>query len=194
MYLIVEMHFIPAYMEKLSKGQYTYVTKRTQKYGRQTQYYAHTFNPKPAHGLPFFVKFPSISTYFEKIPRHHIWSQHRQGIYNGMFFVPAQPNTAKENFKIPEVIFGDVNITEKFKRSPQYSLIQTLDRIYDKLHIDASELVHLKNDDIDFTKIDAIKQAGTYFYNSTIKHLNVQTLIFTYILDSRKKISRKYFP
>ena len=147
MYLILEMHFIPAYMDKLTKGQYTYVTRRTQKYTRQTQYYAHTFNPKPAHGLPFFVKFPSISKYFEEIPRDHIWSQHRQGIYNGMFYVPAQPNTDKENFRIPEVIFGDVNISEKFKTTSHYKLIQTLDRIYDKLYIDGSEHVHLRNDD-----------------------------------------------
>ena len=85
-----------------------------------------------------------------------------------MFFVPAQPDTSKQNFKIPEVIFGDVNITEKFKKSEQYKLIQTLDRIYDKLHIDGSQLVHLKNDDIDFTKDKDIKEAGTYFYNATI--------------------------
>ena len=162
------MHFIPAYMEKLTKGQFSYVTKRTQKYSRQTQYYTHTYNPKPSHGLPFFVKFPSISTYFEEIPRDHMWSQHRQGIYNGMFYVPAQPNTDQQNFKIPQVIFGNVNITEKFKTTSHYKLIQTLDRIYDKLYFDTSEHVHLRNEDMDFTKDEDIQAAGRSFHNHTI--------------------------
>ena len=73
------MHFIPAYMDKLSKGQLTFVKKRTQKYSKQMQYYAHTFNPKAGHSFPFFVKFPKVSQYFKQIPRNHIWNQHRQG-------------------------------------------------------------------------------------------------------------------
>ena len=68
------MHFIPAYMDKLSKGQLTFVKKRTQKYSKQMQYYTHTFNPKAGHSLPFFVKFPKVSEYFEQIPRNHKWN------------------------------------------------------------------------------------------------------------------------
>ena len=65
-HFLLEMHFVPAYMDNLTKGQRTYVNKRTQKYSRQTQYYAHTFNPKPAHGLPFFVKIPEHFEVFRR--------------------------------------------------------------------------------------------------------------------------------
>ena len=104
------MHFILAYMDKLSKGQLTFVKKRTQKYSKQTQYYAHTFNPKAGHSLPFFVKFPKVSEYFEQIPRNHMWNQHKQGLYNGMFFVPAGVDDKKEHFTIPQVIFSHLRL------------------------------------------------------------------------------------
>ena len=93
------MHFIPVYMDKLSKGQLTFVKKRMQKYSKQTQYYVHTFNRKAGHWLPFFVKFPKVSEYFEQISRNHMWNQYRQGLYNGMFFVPAGVDNKKEHFK-----------------------------------------------------------------------------------------------
>ena len=154
------MHFIPAYMDKLSKGQYTYVKKRTQKYSKQTQYYAHTFNPKRSHGLPFFAKFPKISQYFEDVPRNHIWSQHRQGLYNGMFFVPAQPDVTKDNFRIPRVIFGNKNINDEFKESAEYKLIQQFIKVYKKMQIDPSMNVHLVNEEYDFTTDSEVKAAG----------------------------------
>ena len=41
-----EMHFIPVYMDKLTEEQRTFVRKRVQQYSKQSQYYAHTYNPK----------------------------------------------------------------------------------------------------------------------------------------------------
>ena len=154
------MHFIPAYMDKLSKGQLTFVKKRTQKYSKQTQYYVHTFNPKAGHSLPFFVKFPKVSEYFEQIPRNHMWNQHRQGLYNGMFFVPAGVDDKKEHFTIPQVIFGDQNINEMFKQSDEYKLLQQFGECYRKLQFDVHHDVHLMNEDFDYTKLQSIIDAG----------------------------------
>ena len=113
------MHFIPTYVEKLTPGQRKFVNKRVQKHSKQTQYYAHTFNPKRGHGLPFCIKFPKISEYFEIIDRKHPWANHRQGIYNGMFFIPAEPD--QTSFKIPRVFDGIMNNT--FTNSPEYKLL-----------------------------------------------------------------------
>ena len=89
------MHFIPAYIDKLSKGQLTFMEKRMQKYSKQTQYYMHTFNPKAGHSLSFFVKFPKVSEYFEQILRNHMWNQHRQGLYNGMLELTIRRSTSQ---------------------------------------------------------------------------------------------------
>ena len=105
--------------EKLTPGQRKFVNKRVQKYSKQTQYYAHTFNPKQGHGLPFCVKFPKILEYFKIIDRKHPWANHHQGIYNGMFFIPAEPD--QTSFKIPEVFGGIIN--EGFRDSPEYKLL-----------------------------------------------------------------------
>ena len=147
-------------MDKLSKGQLTFVKKRTQKYSKQTQYYVHTFNPKAGHSLPFFVKFPKVSEYFEQIPRNHMWNQHRQGLYNGMFFVPAGVDDKKEHFTIPQVIFGDQNINEMFKQSDEYKLLQQFGECYRKLQFDVHHDVHLMNEDFDYTKLQSIIDAG----------------------------------
>ena len=143
-------------MDKLSKGQLTFVKKRTQKYSKQTQYYVHTFNPKAGHSLLFFVKFPKVSEYFKQIPRNHMWNQHRQGLYNGMFFIPAGVDDKKEHFTIPQVIFGDQNINEMFKQSDEYKLLQQFGECYRKLQFDVHHDVHLRKEDFNYTKLQSL--------------------------------------
>ena len=158
-----EMHFIPAYMDKLTPGQRKFVNKRVQKYSKQTQYYAHTFNPKRGHGLPFCVKFPTISKYFKEIPREHPWVNHHQGVYNSMFFVPAEPDQTPSRFIIPRAIFGIINMNQAFKVSPEYKLLLHLKNFYHKVHIDRSKIVTLVNEDHDFSKEPELEEAGTFF-------------------------------
>ena len=155
------MHFIPAYVEKLTPGQRKFVNKRMQKYSKQSQYYAHTFNPKRGHGLPFCVKFPKISEYFEIIDRDHPWAKHRQGIYNGMFFVPAEPD--QTSFDIPKVFDGTINMG--FKNSPEYKLLTHLKKFYGKISI-RSQIVTLVKEELDFTTDTNLQEAGTFFNNN----------------------------
>ena len=154
------MHFIPAYVEKLTPGQRKFVNKRVQKHSKQTQYYAHTFNPKRGHGLPFCVKFPKISEYFEIIDRKHPWANHRQGIYNGMFFVPAEPD--QTSFKIPRVFDGIIN--NAFKNSPEYKLLLHLKKFYEKIRV-RSQIVTLVKEELDFATDPELAKAGTFFNN-----------------------------
>ena len=123
----------------------------------------------------FLSKFPSISKYFEEVPREHIWSQHRQGLYNGLFYVPAQPNVNRQNFRIPQVLFGNVNINQHFRTTAHYKLIKQFKSIYKKIHIDDANHVHIMSDEHDFTKDTEVQDAGTLFgithliYNLTSK-------------------------
>ena len=154
------MHFIPAYVKKLTPGQRKFVNKRVQKYSKQTQYYAHTFNPKQGHGLPFCVKFPKISEYFEIIDRKHPWANHHQGIYNGMFFIPAEPD--QTSFEIPKVFRGRINVG--FRDSPEYKLLLHLKNFYKKIRI-RSQVVTLVKEELDFTTDADLAEAGTFFNN-----------------------------
>ena len=89
-----------------------------------------------------------------------MWNQHRQGLYNGMFFVPAGVDDKKEHFTIPQVIFGDQNINEMFKQSDEYKLLQQFGECYRKLQFDVHHDVHLMNEDFDYTKLQSIIDAG----------------------------------
>ena len=157
------MQFIPAHIEKLTPGQRKFVNKRVQKYSKQTQYYAHTFNPKRGHGLPFCVKFPAILKYFEEIPRKHPWTNHHQGIYNGMFFVPAEPDQTPSRCIIPRAIFGKIYMNQAFKVSLEHKLLLHLKTFYHKLHIDWSKIVTLVNENNNFSKAPELEEAGTFF-------------------------------
>ena len=101
-----------------------------------------------------------ISQYFEDIPRNHIWSNHRQGLYNGMFFVPAEPDLTEANFIIPPIQFGELTVNALFKKSPEYLMLKQFTRCYNKMHIDESLGVTLMNEDYDFSKDDQIIAAG----------------------------------
>ena len=159
-------------MDKLTEGQHTFVRKRVQRYSKQRQYYVHTYNLKAEHGLPFCVKFPMISQYFEDIPQNHIWSQHHQRLYNGMFFVPAEPDLTEANFIIPPVQFGELDVNTLFKKSPEYLMLKQFKRCYDKMHINKSLGVTLMKEDYDFSKDDKIIPAGTLsIIHSTIIHI-----------------------
>ena len=152
------MHFIPAYVEKLTPGQRKFVNKRVQKYSKQTQYCAHTFNPKRGHRLPFCIKFPKISEYFKIIDRKHPWANHHEGICNGMLFVPAEPD--QTSFEILQVFCGIIN--KGFRESPEYKLLLHLKKFCEKIRI-RSQIVTLVREELDFAVDPNLAEVGTFF-------------------------------
>ena len=86
------MQYLPSYTGSMTATMTKYLKDRSQKYGRQTQYYSHAFNPTDRHQLPFLVKFPKISKIFDEVAKDHLWADHRPGTYNGLYYVSAEPD------------------------------------------------------------------------------------------------------
>ena len=156
------MQYLPLYTGSMMATMKKYLKDRSQKYGRQTQYYSHAFNPTDGHKLPFLVKFPKISKNFDKVARDHLWDDHCPGTYNGLYYVSAKPDKKPEKFKIPEVIFGETDFYEEFINTAPYMLLQEFTKVYDNLDIDDTMDVQLADEAYDFSTIDSIKKAGNF--------------------------------
>ena len=98
--------------------------------------------------------------YFEIIDRKHPWANYRQGIYNGMFFIPAEPD--QTSFEIPEVFRGRINVG--FRDAPEYKLLLHLKNFYKKILI-RSQVVTLVKEELDFTMDADLVEAVTFFNN-----------------------------
>ena len=49
--------------------------------------------------------------------KDHPWADHRPGTYNGLYYVSAEPDEKPEEFKIPDVKFGETDFFEEFKNT-----------------------------------------------------------------------------
>ena len=154
------MQYLPSYTGSITATMTKYLKDRSQKYGRQTQYYSHAFNPTDGHKLPFLVKFPKISKIFDEVAKDHPWADHRPGTYNGLYYVSAEPDEKPEEFKIPDVKFGETDFFEEFKNTKDYALLSEFTKAYDNMDIDDTMEVQLVDESYDFSTIDAIQKAG----------------------------------
>ena len=156
------MQYIPAYTGSMMATMKKYLSDRSQKYSRQTQYYSHAFNPTDGHKLPFFVKLPKISKIFDEVDKDHPWADHRPGTYNGLYYVSAEPDEKADKFKIPPVVFGTTDFYEEFIKTPQFALLQEFTMAYDNMDIDGTMDVQLVEEGYDFSQIESLKQAGNF--------------------------------
>ena len=124
------------------------ISNRRQYFDRRSQLYSVTRNPELGEKLPSFVNFPKLSVLFEKLSRKHVWAQHRLGKHNGLYFIPTEETTEQcQNFTLPNVVIGNMEITQMFFREPLYGVLEKgLQYLY--LKLDTTEtpgLIQLKN-------------------------------------------------
>ena len=111
----------------------TWHRHRKQMYDRRSQYVSYTHNYLKGHKLPMLAKFPRISDFFEIIPPEHSWSNHRPGIFNGIFIVP---DTQPHHFSIPDITINGKDYTASFFGSFRYRLLlEAFNLVYRKLSI-----------------------------------------------------------
>ena len=124
------------------------ISNRRQYFDQQSQLYSVIRNPELGEKLPSFVKFPKLSVLFEKLSRKHVWAQHRLGKHNGLYFIPTEETTEQcQNFTLPNVVIGNMEITQTFFREPLYGVLEKgLQYLYLKLDMtETPGLIQLKN-------------------------------------------------
>ena len=155
------MQFLHTYARTHGEGYLHSLGIRKQQWDRRSQYYS-VIRAASGNRMPFYVKFPRLSEYFEKLEPDHPWAKHRLGKYNGLYYVPVDPHTT--GFSIDKVTFGDTDLRAEFFNSPVYKLLaKGFQKVYLKLDISEARVVKLISEDFNFAKDDPnLKELGEY--------------------------------
>ena len=158
------MQYLHTYTREYGADQLRTLKNRHQQWDRRAQFFG-VVRASSGNRLPFYVKFPRISEYFEKLEQDHPWSKHRLGKYNGLYYVPVNPH--KRGFVIDGVTFGDTDLRAEFMATPIYKLLTDgFQKVFLKLNVDAgARTVSLGSQDFNFAKDDpGLKQLSEYIH------------------------------
>ena len=133
--IIFTMQFVADHYRNYSQYVQREIRMRKQEWDWRSQFYALTRNPELGQKLPCYVKFPKLHSDLEKIPRNHPWANHRQGKYNGLYFIPTEEKVL--NVTIKDVTIGEKNITANYFNTASFNLLgKGFEYMYEKLDPD----------------------------------------------------------
>ena len=133
--IIFRMQFVVDHYRNYSRYVQKDISSQKQQWDRRSQFYALTQNPELSQKLPCYVKFPKLHSDLEKIPCNHPWANHRQGKYNGLYFIPTEEKVIDVSTK--DVTVGNQNITANYFNTPSFNLLgKGFEYMYEKLDPD----------------------------------------------------------
>ena len=147
-YIAGTMQYAHKYAKDYSDTAKKALQNQHQQWDKRSQYHS-VIKGSLGNRMPFYVKFPRISDAFEKLDKEHPWAKNRLGKYNGLYYVPNNPD--QSGFEVDSVKFGDKDIRQEFFASPVYKLLQdSMQKCYNKLFVQNARTVLLTNQEYCF--------------------------------------------
>lgn len=78
------------YRRKYSSSALKNITNRHERHDKHGQLIAVTLSPVSGHKLPFFVKFPRISSTPRRIDELSRYEKHSEGLFNSLYYLPRK--------------------------------------------------------------------------------------------------------
>ena len=105
------------------KNASSWLAHRNQQYSKTGQYVSVTMSPKKTWRLPFFVHFPTVTTYFRRLPQYDPLRKNSEGLFNGMYYIPDTTSYV-DNIPINPVIFYKTDCFELIRKHERYRLLE----------------------------------------------------------------------